>query len=230
MAEDKRSSEFIHDGYLDFDYPPAGKPLQTYYMIIGSMKDAKRRPLVALHGGPGATLDMMLPFSDLWVGFGIPVILYQQLGAGKSTRIPERDGDKAFFSDELWFQELDNVVNKLGVVDDYDLFGRSWGGMIGAAYVADRTPAGLNKLILSNSPVSIPLHVEGMQQLLKGMSPNHQIAIEKHETSGTFEDCCYRSAISRFYAKHVCRLDPLPIEFQESMNNMVGDYGVHETT
>lgn len=56
-----------------------------------------------------------------------PVILYDQLGNGASshcTGVP-----KEFWGIELFVDELENLLGALGVSEDFDLLGHSWGGM-----------------------------------------------------------------------------------------------------
>lgn len=58
--------------------------------------------------------------------FSIPVIFYDQLGNGESTHLP--DAPKDFWKPELWVDELNNLLAHLGIADDFDLIGNSWGG------------------------------------------------------------------------------------------------------
>ena len=71
----------------------------------------------------------------------IPVIMYDQLGIGKSTHLPEKNGDGEFWTVSLFLAELDNLLQHLGIQDDYDLLGQSWGGMLGACH-AIKQPKG----------------------------------------------------------------------------------------
>ena len=59
----------ITEGYVDFEYAPVGKPMQTWYRVIGDLTAAKNPPLVCLHGGPGGTphLSNSVPRSQLYI-------------------------------------------------------------------------------------------------------------------------------------------------------------------
>lgn len=81
--------------------------------------------------------------------------MYDQLGCGRSTHLPHLRGNTDFWTVDLFLRELENLVEKLGV-EDYDLLGQSWGGMLGSEH-AIRQPKGLKKLIISNSPASMEL-------------------------------------------------------------------------
>lgn len=54
------------------------------------------------------------------------MILYDQIGGGSSSHIP--DAPPEFWVPELFMDELDNLTKALGVQDDFDILGQSWGG------------------------------------------------------------------------------------------------------
>jgi len=56
----------------------------------------------------------------------IPVIFYDQLGNGASSHCPGVPKD--FWVPKLFMDELDNLVTALGIHEDFDLLGQSWGG------------------------------------------------------------------------------------------------------
>ena len=117
------------EGTLDFTVQGIDEPCKTWYTIFGSLTDSVR-PLVVLHGGPGVPHYYLLPIADIATKYGeAPVIMYDQLGCGNSTRLPEKAGDGAFWTVDLFLSELENLLTKLGIIDDYDLLGQSWGGM-----------------------------------------------------------------------------------------------------
>jgi pimeloyl-ACP methyl ester carboxylesterase len=79
--------------------------------------------------------------------------MYDQIGCGRSTRLPEKLGDGSFWTIDLFLAELENLLSHLEIQDDYDLLGQSWGGCL-ASELAVRQPKGLKKLILANSLAS----------------------------------------------------------------------------
>ena len=76
-------------------------------------------------GGPGVNHSYLLILSDLTKAHGIPLVLYDQLGNGLSTHLPEKMGDVGFWTEGLFLDELDNLLKHLGIQDDYDLLGHS---------------------------------------------------------------------------------------------------------
>ena len=180
---------------------------QTWYRVTGDLS-SPMTPLVVVHGGPGCTHDYVLALAEL-ARSGRPVIHYDQIGAGRSTHLPERGGD--FWTVDLFLRELDNLLEHLGVKDRYHLLGQSWGGMLGAEH-ALRRPAGLRSLVISNSPASMELWVKGATRLRSKLPADVRDALDRHEADGTIDDPAYVAATRVFYDHHVCRVVPNPPE------------------
>ncbi|EEB93073.1 hypothetical protein MPER_08321 [Moniliophthora perniciosa FA553] len=101
-----------------------------------------------------------------------PLIVYDQIGGGKSTHYSNKMGDTSFWTEELFVRELDNLINHLGVSDGYILCGHSWGGTLAARH-AVRQPKGLKKLVLMSAPADMKL--------------KRRDILDKHEKEGTTE-------------------------------------------
>lgn len=69
------------------------------------------------------------------------LVVYDQIGNGLSTHLPEKMGDAGFWTEQLFLDELENVLKVLEV-EVYDLFWHSWSGMLGVRH-AVKQPAGL---------------------------------------------------------------------------------------
>lgn len=208
------------------DFVVAGETYKTWYKVVGDLK-GPQRPLVVLHGGPGAAHFYLLSLADLASARGIPVIFYDQLGVGSSTHLPEKGKD--FWTPALFLDELENVLAHFGVAGAFDLLGHSWGGMLGALFALERKPPGLKKLIISNSPASMPLWEEVAQGLIAGLPDDVQATLKKHEEEGTTDSMEYKQAMGAFYAKHVCRVDPLPADMGRSFGAIEQDPTVYHS-
>ncbi|KAI0259599.1 proline-specific peptidase [Gloeopeniophorella convolvens] len=138
-----------------------------------------------------------------------PDIIYDQIGTGQSTHLQEKP--KEFWTVELFMDELDNLLAKLGVADNFDL-GHSWGGMLAADYVATRQPPGLKRLVLADTPASMPLWEVCMAKLLGRFPEDFQKMVKKHEGGGTTDSKEYQDGMQVFYQKHVCKLSPWPAD------------------
>lgn len=157
----------ISEGEVAFEVPDAGKPCKTWYKILGSLEDTTAPVLIGLHGGPGSGHEYLTPLADLYRPYGIPTVLYDQIGCGRSTHLREKMGDAKFWSFDLFIRELDNLVDHLKLREKgFFLLGQSWGGVLGASYAMSRgegkSPPGLKKLVICSGPSSIPLYGESL--------------------------------------------------------------------
>ena len=153
-------------GKIPFSYAPTGLKGEIAYKLWGDLSSSKT-PLICLHGGPGFTHNYLLPISLLTPDFSIPVIMYDQIGCGDSTRFPEKRGHEDFWTPELFMAELDNLKSHLGI-EEFDLLGQSWGGMLAGNYAIEKQPKGLRKLVISDSPSDMKVWVQTADRLRKG--------------------------------------------------------------
>ena len=224
------SSPKITEGTVTFNHPslPADKPCQTWYKVIGDLNTSKR-PLVTLHGGPGACHNYLLPsISDFPAKYGIPVVFYDQIGSGHSTHYREKRLDTDFWTPELIMAELDNLLEHLGIADDYDLLGQSWGGMMGAMW-AIKGHKGLKRLIISNSPASMLLWVDACNELRAKLPRDVDEVLEKNEKDQTYDNPEYKKAVMFFYKRHMCRMETWPQDVVDSMDLLESDDTVYMT-
>lgn len=218
----------ITEGEVEFTVSTAGKGCKTWYKIFGDLRSAKHRPLVGLHGGPGVGHDYLIVLSDLTSLLGIPVVLYDQLGTGLSTHLPEKMGDATFWNDQLFLDELNNLLAHLGIQDDYDLLGHSWGGMLGSRHAVGQ-PKGLKHLVLSNTPADMGLWVEAQNTLRKQLPQDVQDMMAKHEAAGTTESEEYEGAVGVFYSQFMCRMNPMPEDLMAAFACIKRDPTVYMT-
>jgi L-proline amide hydrolase len=195
---------------------------KTWYRVTGDLGSGLA-PVVVVHGGPGSTHDYLLPLARL-AEEGRPVVHYDQIGNGGSTHMPGRGAD--LWTVELFLAELDNLLVRLGVADNYVLFGQSWGGLLVARHAAAR-PAGLRGLVIANSPASYPLWLQEMAVLRAQLPPGVNETLLRHEAAGTTDSEEYYEAMTPFYEKHVCRLKPWPREYRASFYEVYNDPTVY---
>jgi L-proline amide hydrolase len=82
---------------------------------------------------------------------GRPIIHSDQIGCGYSSVLSDEQVSQ--LTVEFFLDELQNLINHLGIADDYLILGHSWGGMMAQEF-ALRQPTGLRGLILSSSLAS----------------------------------------------------------------------------
>ncbi|QIW99510.1 hypothetical protein AMS68_005028 [Peltaster fructicola] len=211
---------------LPFQIPGYSEKGDTVYKLWGDLA-SKKTPLICLHGGPGMAHNYILPICLIAQDFGIPVIMYDQIGCGLSTHFPERKGDEKFWTPQLFMAELDNLKSTLGITD-FDLLGQSWGGMLGGQYAITQ-PKGLRKLIIADSPASMVTWVEEAAKLRKQLPQDVQDTLTRCEKEGKTETPEYEAAVNVYYTKHLCRIVPFPDEIQQTLAQVEKDNTVYHT-
>lgn len=161
------------DGYAPVTVHNAGKPCQTFYKIVGDLSSGKI-PLIVLNGGPGSTYTYVFSIKDIATLTDLPVVFYDQIGGGKSTHLPEKNGDVDFWTVQIFVDEFHSLLRHLNI-KEYNVLGHSWGAVLGME-IAIRQPAGLRKLVLSSGPVSMELWVQVTRKLLETLPADLQVS------------------------------------------------------
>ena len=193
---------------------------ETWFRVTGSLDEGV--PLIALHGGPGATHDYLLALSDL--ARGRAVVHYDQIGNGRSTHFPDRGAE--YWTVDLFVEELQNLVAALGI-GAHHVLGQSWGGFLAQEYALTQPP-GLRSLVLADTAASWADFATEAGKLRAQLPEDVQATLAKHEAAGTYDDPEYAAACQVFYARHVCRI-PYPPEVAASFEWLERDPTVYRT-
>src|SRR5919108_5428741 len=132
---------------------------RTGYRVVGD-RNSGAVPLLALHGGPGSTHNYFEPLERL--ADTRPVVVYDQIGCGKSDRPTDID-----WSVEAFREEVDAVRDQLEL-DRIHLLGTSWGGMLALEHVLAGA-TGIVSLILSSTLADIDEWAQEQRRLLREM-------------------------------------------------------------
>ena len=208
------------------DFVVGGETFKTWYKVLGDLKSGVR-PLVLLHGGPGIPHQGLIGHDQLYKDHSIPIVWYDQLGCGASTHLPDKP--KEFWKPELFMDELENLLAALGIADDFNVLGHSWGGMLAAQWTATRQPKGLKRIVLTNAPASMDLWTKAAELLVLQMPAEAQEIINKHQKDGTYEDPEYKTVMLEYYGKFVCRCRPWPEAVTISHHEMAKEPTVYNT-
>ena len=179
--------------------------------------------VVLLHGGPGASSDYLEPLMAPLAERGYRVVRYDQLGSRRSAR-PD---DASLWNAPRFVAEVDTVRQALGL-GRVHLLGQSWGGMLGMEYALTQ-PQGIVSLTIASSPCSMALWLEEANRLREELPPEVQRTLLAHEAAGTTDSPEYEAAMSVFYQRHVCRLDPMPEPVQRSFAKLAANPEVYHT-
>ncbi|KAI0006527.1 proline-specific peptidase [Xylariaceae sp. FL0662B] len=219
----------VREGKALFKIPSIEEPSFTYYKIIGDLSNGAP-PVIVVHGGPGAGHEYLLTYGGLWRDYGLPVIFYDQIGCASSTHLRQKNGNQSFWSEQLFQDELDNLLDHLDLRREpgFHLLGQSWGGMLGPAF-ASRRPPGLRRLVLASGLASEELATRGTHLLRAQMPPDIQQILNDAEQKGDYDSPEYKRAMDYYRRHHVCRADQLPPELLPAFKHLSDDTTVYST-
>lgn len=183
----------------------------TFYKTTENFKS--RPKLVVLHGGPGST-HFALKFL-LSAGLPVDVLLYDQVGAGKSSRV-----DKKHWRISTFLHELRALRKQLGL-NEVHLMGVSWGTTLAMEYYLKTSGRGIKSLILQSPMLSAADWSADAQKLIKKLPKKHQLAIAHCSKVGAYDSKVFQDAALAYTKRFVCRGDleaPLIKKVGKSLN------------
>jgi L-proline amide hydrolase len=188
------------EGHVDF------RGYRTWYRFVGDLNSATT-PLLALHGGPGSTHNYFAPLEQL--ASERPVVLYDQIGCGKSDHPTDIE-----WSVDVFREEVATLRDQLGL-ERIHLLGTSWGGMLAQEHVLSGAQ-GIVSLILSSTLASLALWNEEQLKLKAQLPPDVIEVLDRHEAAGTYDDPEYEEAMQVYMDRHFYR-GPQPRAELEAM-------------
>jgi proline iminopeptidase len=158
----------IEDGYVD------ANGVSIYYKAFGV-----GRPLMILHGGPGASHDYFLPYL-VPLARTNRLIFIDERGSGKSGKLE----DPAGYTVENMVEDVEGVRTALEL-GEVSLLGHSFGGVLAQAY-ALKYQSHLTHLILASTFASTRQLNAIFDQMKAKMSPELRAKIDRFEKAGLF--------------------------------------------
>lgn len=194
IKDQKGDLNMNKEGYIDVT---GGK---VWYQIFN--KNAGGTPVIILHGGPGSSCYSLQVLKALEEDR--PVILYDQLGCGRS----DRPTDTSLWRIDRFVEELAQVRKALSL-EEVHILGHSWGTTLAAAYSLTK-PSGVKSVIFSSPCLSAPLWEQDQKRNLEKLPIEIQEIIKRCEENGTTDSEEFEEAILEFNKQFVNRLDPFP--------------------
>jgi proline iminopeptidase len=161
--------------------------------------------VLLLHGGPGFTHQYLEAMESFLPEAGIEMYYYDQLGCGNS----DRPDDLSLWTRDRYREEVEEVRVGLGL-EDFVLYGQSWGGMLAIEY-ALKYQSHLRGLVISNMTAGIQAYLSRLGHL-KGLLPAESRAeLERLEEAEDYDNPEYqRIMIEELYPQVICRTKPWP--------------------
>ena len=158
----------IQEGYVD------SHGVLIYYTFFG-----RGKPLMVVHGGPGASHDYFLPYL-LPLARTNQVIFIDERGSGRSEKLE----DAKQYTDENMADDVEAVRAALHL-GKMSLLGHSYGGVLAQAY-ALKYPQNLSHLILCGTFASTREINEALARMKAAMPAEKRARLEQLEKDGLF--------------------------------------------
>jgi len=172
---------------------------KVWYQVTGN---GSGTPLLFLHGGPGFPSYNFACLEKL--GNQRPIIIYHQLGCGKS----ERPTDPNLWKLDRFVDELKIVIETLKL-DKVYLLGYSSGAALAGKYSL-LYPKKVKSVIFMSPLLSTPKWIEDANRLKATLPEEIQKIIVENEKANTTDSDAYKKAMDEFYKRYWCRLSFLP--------------------
>lgn len=197
------------EGYIEVT---GGK---VWYRING---EGNKTPILLLHGGPGSSSYYLDPLKVL--SKDRPVIFIDQLGCGRSTRIT----DTTLMTIERYVEELEQVRKALHL-EDFILYGHSWGTMLGTDYYL-KYPGEVKAIIFHSPLFSTDLWIKDADTLISALPDSIQVIIRENEKNKTYTSEAYLSAVELYYSNFLTRKETS--QAQKDSSKMFSGTNVYE--
>jgi len=175
--------------------------------------------VLMLHGGPGFSHLYLEPsFTANLLSDDYEIIYYDQLGSYNSDK-PSGPEARHLWTVERFLSEVEEVIEKLQL-DNFVIYGHSWGGLLGIEY-ALKHPKRLKGLIISSMTSNIDDYIDYAYKLRSELPQDIQDQLQAYEDRGEFENPEYEGLLFKeLYTKHICRLNQWPEEAMQSMEHL----------
>lgn len=161
--------------------------------------------ILTLHGGPGCTHEYFECFEDFFPKDRFQIIFYDQLGSYYS----DQPDDLSLWTVDRFCNEVEQVRKALRLENFY-LYGQSWGGLLGIEYSL-KYQNHLKGVILSNITGSVESYVTYLNYLRSKLPQSIQDRLSVYEEKEDFFNPEYEKLmLEEVYSRHLCRLNPWP--------------------
>jgi proline iminopeptidase len=182
--------------------------------------------VLLLHGGPGFPHDYLEAMESFLPQAGIEMYYYDQLGVGNSD-IPD---DPSLWTLPRYLTEVEEVRRGLHL-DQFVLYGHSWGGMLAMEYALNYEEH-LRGLVISNMTAGIKSELKRLDELKTTLLSQATLAqFNALETARDYDSPAYkRIVMEELYPQMICPVDSvartghacLPVEQRKDLQPDAG--------
>jgi proline iminopeptidase len=161
--------------------------------------------VLLLHGGPGFCHDYLEAMESFLPQAGIEMYYYDQLGCGNS----DHPDDPSLWTLPRYMEELEEVRQGLNL-DNFVLYGHSWGGMLAIEYALHHQRR-LRGLVISNMTAGIQSVLKHLTVIKRQLPRDVLVKLESLEARHAYDDPAYEAIMmEHLYPKVICRINPWP--------------------
>lgn len=172
--------------------------------------------ILLLHGGPGMTHEYLEPFSEYTKKHPkVEIIYYEQLGSYFS----DQPDDPSLWTIPRFIDEIEEV-RKAWHLDQFYLYGQSFGGLFALEYAASQYGHHLKAVIDSNMVDSYQDYAKYINQYRETMNTENVKYMKEIERKEDYNDEHYGELLQKLYERCICRIKPWPDAVQRTFDHL----------
>ncbi|MBA3237360.1 MAG: proline iminopeptidase-family hydrolase [Parachlamydiaceae bacterium] len=161
--------------------------------------------ILTLHGGPGDTHEYFECMENYFPKDQFQLIFYDQLGSYHS----DQPDDPSLWTIDRFCEEIEQVRKGLKL-DDFYLYGFSWGGVLAIEYSL-KYQTHLKGVILAGITGSADSYVTHFNHLISNLPTSIRDSLKSYEEAGDIHNPNYEKLLmDEVYSRYLCRLKPWP--------------------
>lgn len=172
------------------------------------------RTVLLVHGGPGCPSRYLRDSHGALVDRGLRLVTWDQLGCGES----DDPAEPSLWTLDRFVAEMETVRATLGL-DEVDLLGQSWGGVLGLEYLLQH-PGRIRTFVAADTAFDLAGMQRGFDRKKQALGEETVTMMARHEAEGTTDHPEYQAAVTLLMYRHVCRLHPWPESLSWCMQNL----------
>jgi len=184
------------------------------YRVMTYSLGAGPRTVLLVHGGPGCPSRYLRDSHEALADRGLRLVTWDQLGCGES----DHPADTSLWRLDRFVTELETVRASLGL-DEFDLLGQSWGGVLGLEYLLHH-PDRVRTFVAADTAFDLGGMQRGFDRKKQALGDQTVTMMARHEAEGTTDHPEYQAAVTLLMYRHVCRLHPWPESLSWCMQNL----------
>ncbi len=185
--------------------PVAGGKYKVWTKKVGPSTGKATIKVLLLHGGPGFSHEYLEALESFLPEAGIEMYYYDQLGCNNS----DQPDDSSLWTLPRYTEEVEEVRRALGL-DNFVLYGHSWGGILAIEY-ALHYQQHLRGLVISNMTAGMQAYLKRTAAMKLQLPADTLARLTVLEARQDYDSPDYQKIMmDDLYPKMICRIQPWP--------------------